>query len=317
MTQGGDVMVDLKKGASWLQEHGRAIDVAHWQYTQGGPKSALIGALSRYANSDGGFGHALEPDLRIADSSVIATTVGLQYLATCGADGEESLVRDAMHYLQETYHADMHTWPIVPSNVGDAPHAPWWEPSELSEYLLNPRAEIIGYMYLWPDYFDEKLREVLCQEVLNFVSVADKLEMHEVLVVDRLFNTPGFPRDHLATFAEKFHALARTSIETNPESWQQYGMTPLTLIKHPDHPLATTMRGAIEDNLRFLSETQEPDGSWGPVWNWMGHYPDAWAEAEKDARSILTSDALRVFSAFGNNAARGNYLYSIKSHRLP
>ena len=41
----------------------------------------LCSANSRFfQNDDGGFGHGLEPDLRLAGSSVIVTTVALQHL---------------------------------------------------------------------------------------------------------------------------------------------------------------------------------------------------------------------------------------------
>ena len=44
----------------------------------GGTAAEVITELARFQNADGGFGHGLEPDLRLAGSSVIATTVALQ-----------------------------------------------------------------------------------------------------------------------------------------------------------------------------------------------------------------------------------------------
>jgi hypothetical protein len=59
--------------------------------------------LAAFQNDDGGFGHGLEPDIRLTDSSVIATTVGLQILRRLGAPESHPLVTGAISYLLETY----------------------------------------------------------------------------------------------------------------------------------------------------------------------------------------------------------------------
>ena len=116
-------------------------------YVIRGEVEPLYDALTPYANKDGGFGQTLEPDARLADSSILAITVALQLLAMGGATAENSLVAKAMNYLARTMKSDVNAWQIVPENVGDAAHAPWWNFKDIGGNMINPRAEIVGYMY--------------------------------------------------------------------------------------------------------------------------------------------------------------------------
>ena len=121
-------------------------------YFEDGTVAAIFAALTAFQNADGGFGHGLESDLQLPDSSVLATSVGLQVLREFRAAQDHPLVRGAMEYLVQMFEFTGNVWPIIPSNTDDAPHAPWWTYSdntaeEWGGYLLNPRAEIVGYLW--------------------------------------------------------------------------------------------------------------------------------------------------------------------------
>ena len=62
----------------------------------------VLAALQHYQNSDGGFGHGLEADLRTRNSSVIATTVAMQILLSVDA-GSSTLPLDGLHFLINEY----------------------------------------------------------------------------------------------------------------------------------------------------------------------------------------------------------------------
>ena len=74
-------------------------------YLDDGSVEEVYTQLAQYANSDGGFGRALEPDLRTPESSVIATTIGLQTLRGLRTPETHPLVEGAMRYLLNTYDA--------------------------------------------------------------------------------------------------------------------------------------------------------------------------------------------------------------------
>jgi hypothetical protein len=58
-----------------------------------------------HENPDGGFGHALEPDLRTPASSALATSVAFQVLAEVGAPADHPLVLGGLAYLLASYEA--------------------------------------------------------------------------------------------------------------------------------------------------------------------------------------------------------------------
>lgn len=71
----------LARSRAFVDTAARPIDRALCALTLGDAATdpeAMADALARYANGDGGFGHALEPDFRLAESSLRATTVGLR-----------------------------------------------------------------------------------------------------------------------------------------------------------------------------------------------------------------------------------------------
>ncbi|MEJ2754005.1 MAG: hypothetical protein P8169_15225, partial [Chloroflexota bacterium] len=58
--------------------------------------------LAAFQNGDGGFGHALEPDVRTPTSSALATGIALRILAEIGAPPEHPMAQDAVGYLKKT-----------------------------------------------------------------------------------------------------------------------------------------------------------------------------------------------------------------------
>src|SRR5690349_7338849 len=68
--------VDRARGffAGW----GRELDRARFAYHfAGGSREALLEALGKYQNGDGGFGQGLEPDITAPDSQPFATELAL------------------------------------------------------------------------------------------------------------------------------------------------------------------------------------------------------------------------------------------------
>src|SRR5688572_15391098 len=118
---------NFQKAVNFIKQHGRPLEqamVAHM--FEDAHLDVVLDALAKYQNPDGGFGHALEPDVRTPDSSVIATTVALQNLRDLLVPEQHPLWRGAIRYLGATYDADKHLWWSVPADVSKAPHAPWW-----------------------------------------------------------------------------------------------------------------------------------------------------------------------------------------------
>jgi len=289
----------LERSLNWLADHGRGVDLARIKLLSG-----QIGAdefrstLTPYQNPDGGFGQALEPDVRMPDSSVLATVTAIQLLVLCDSPASDPLVRGAMGYLETVMNREADAWHFVPANVDKAAHAPWWDFKDISGYMLNPRAEIVGYMYRWPEFFEESLRDRLAHDIAARVDAANQLEMHDLLSVDRLLQTASFPEELHKPLFQVFKPLALAAIETSFEAWDNYGLSPLGVVREPGHPLAGDLAQAIELNLEYREERCEEDGSWTAPWTWYGRYDEEGPEAEPDIRSVVTADRIQSIIAF-------------------
>ena len=152
----------------FVLEHARPIDRAVFlNLFEDGAAEDVCDALRAFQNPDGGFGHGIEPDFRLPDSSATATTVALQYLRDREVTGEHELVVGAMGYLVSSFGPTIGGWAPVPERVADYPHAPWWKPGPSGPAAsLHLDAEVVGYLHEYrelvaSDFLATRTRAVL------------------------------------------------------------------------------------------------------------------------------------------------------------
>ncbi len=121
---------DLAKATDFIWRAARLLDRRRFDALfLGGPPEAVVEALEPYRNADGGFGNALEPDIRAPLSQPVPTWTALCILDETGGFGEwavEPLISRACDYLQSITTAEGGV-PFVLPSVRDYPRAPWWE----------------------------------------------------------------------------------------------------------------------------------------------------------------------------------------------
>lgn len=288
------------KAATFLTTQARPLDHARYDFHfEGGAAENVLTELAAYQNADGGFGHALEPDLHLPGSSVIATTVALQIAREVDTAADHPLVERACHYLRDTYDAQNAVWPIIPPNVDDAPHAPWWVyRGNVTDWLINPRAEIAGYICDYAKHFPREMCKTVTDAVVAHLMTLDSIEMHELLCVLRFAESAALPKGTRARIDNKLTALVRATVEHDPAQWNGYGLQPLDVAPTPASPFAELFGPLIEQNLAVLAAQQNTDGSWSPPWTWGDLYPDAWPQAQRDWMGVLTIKNLRILRAY-------------------
>lgn len=90
----------------YLLHHARPLEAARYRYHfEDGKAEVVLAALTVFRNEDGGFGKALEPDLRTPASSVLATSVAFQVLEEVGASADHPLVQGGLAYLPPNPHS--------------------------------------------------------------------------------------------------------------------------------------------------------------------------------------------------------------------
>jgi hypothetical protein len=263
--------------------------------------------LAPYQNADGGFGHALEPDLRTTASSAIATQHGLAILREAGATAAEPLVQRAIAYLLETLDRDLLRWEIVPPAVAEAPHAPWWTYGESAGsadgFQSNPRAALIGFLFEHQELAPAPLLDQLLAAQLAHLAeqvAGDGIEMHALACYIALAESPNLPVSARQTLTATLLTAVQGTVVTDPAQFGSYGLLPLDVAPTPDALLASTVaRSAVEAHLGYLVDTQQPDGAWPLPWSWAFVDAAAWAQAARDWEGYQIVQRLRSLAAYG------------------
>ncbi|HEY2056182.1 MAG TPA: hypothetical protein VGH14_19800 [Solirubrobacterales bacterium] len=126
--------IDLNAAEQFIYADARLLD-RHRLATllRGAPNAPVLDALRAYRNPDGGFGHALEPDVRGPRSEPASTLHALDILAEVGAV-DDPMVAEAADWIAGIALPDAGI-PFVLPGGDDFPHAPWMVPSPGGSFL--------------------------------------------------------------------------------------------------------------------------------------------------------------------------------------
>ncbi|MEJ2667859.1 MAG: hypothetical protein P8Z81_12305 [Deinococcales bacterium] len=292
----------FERAVRFLQEQARPLEAACFRHSFGeAPATSVVKALAAYQNGDGGYGRALEPDLRTPSSSALATSLALLRLAALGVGGKHPQVQAARAYLERSLDPQRWTWRIVPDDVGAYPHAPWWGQAGLEErfgrYLVNPRAALVAGLLHFEDTLDGDWLGQVAEDTVRAVETRE-LDMHELLAALALLEAPGLAVGSRARVRAACEQAAERLVATEPEAWAGYGLAPVQVAPRPDSPLHHLFAEVVHVNLDVLVAAQGEEGAWSPNWSW-GAYPDAWAEAQREWQGVLTLEALEALRAYG------------------
>ena len=263
----------------------------------GQPGSAVVDALRGYQNSDGGFGHGLEPDKRCPDSLPIDVEVAFQAMAAAGASDAGMVGRacDFLGQVAATAEAGGAV-PLALPVIESFPRAVHW-----SDWTyrpgLNPTAGLAGLLHQLAVNHPwlAQATDYCWRQLDSGARIADAHELSEVFVF--LEHVPDRER------ADKQRAaLADTLAEAEmfhlDPAADGYGLTPLSLAPEPGARARALFDDAlIEAHLDKLAGSQQPDGGWPISWE-----PPSEASV-LEWRGIVTVQALRTLTAYGRLAA--------------
>lgn len=137
----------IESGARVLERHRLAA------FLDDGPAGPVLTALAAYQNEDGGFGHALEPDVRCPGSQPAAALAALDVLTGINASHNTPMVTAVADWIATIAHPDGGIPTVLPSADGH-PRAPWMTPSPEAGFLtyaLAARMWQLGVRTAWLD----------------------------------------------------------------------------------------------------------------------------------------------------------------------
>ena len=256
----------LTAAESFVMRNARLLDRLRFgHHFRGESAEAVVAALRPYRNPDGGFGNALEPDLRGAGSQPVPVELALHILDE--VDGfADPMVAGACDYLLSIARPDGGVPWVLPS-VRDTPRGPWWQADDEPAGSLNPTAGIVGLLHkrhVAHPWVEGATR--FCRHGIDGVEELEPYQAHSILT----FLQYAPDRSWAARTFERLRPALLACIELDPHAEGEVHR-PLDFAPSP-HALARELFSdeVIERHLDALVEAQAEDGAWRVnflVWN--------------------------------------------------
>jgi hypothetical protein len=259
-------------------------------------------ALAAYLNADGGYGHALEPDLRGPVSQPLHTAHALRVLDSIGRCGGLRVERMCRYFTEVStrdgalpaVHPSQRAYPAAPFlPIVDNP------PSEL--LATGPVVGLLHRNQVWHAWLFRATD--FCWAVIDAIEKSHPYEIQAAIAF--LDGVPDSTRAQAA--ADRLGALVREQrlVALDPDRLDQQPVAPgyapgehhfaYDYARRPDS-LARRWFTDEEMNrsLRHLAAEQQQDGGWPITWQ-------EWAPGTAlESRPIVTIEALRTLRAHGH-----------------
>jgi hypothetical protein len=284
----------LARGREYVYRNARLLE--RYQFAclfDRGDADTVVRAAQAYQNEDGGFGNAIEPDMRGPHSQPLAVDMAFRILDSIGRLNGET-AGAALDWCHSVTAPDGGIPWVLPV-VAEYAHAPWWQPADPPEGSVGATGSIL-HMAL-----KNRIDHPLIPPCLDFLRsrLADPqeadLEFHMIRPAVEALALTGDDSD--GTLAEKAGALIRERgliAATEQAKDEPYAHTPLHWASRPDSAWRRLLSDEeIARDLDALTVRQEDDGSWP-----LG-FPLTSPAAEFEWRGAFTIRALVTLQAFG------------------
>jgi hypothetical protein len=264
--------LNVAAAESFMATHARVLERRRFELLRGKAQPAGVhAALAACRNPDGGYGWALEPDLRVAESQPVGAMLALEALAeTAPASTPPDL--ELLEWLAAITLPDGGLPFVLPlsSPVGSARHWVDGDPTASSlqmtsqvvanaQLLGRAQPAVAGHPWL-------ATATAFCLAAIR--DITDEPHAYELMFALRFVDAlgPDEPggRDALRTLGRFVPASGAMPVQGGgPDE----ALHPLDLAPYPDSPARQLFtREAIAADLDRLSSLQKPDGGWSVEW---------------------------------------------------
>ncbi|MYS39040.1 hypothetical protein K388_06593 [Streptomyces sp. KhCrAH-43] len=265
-------------------------------------------ALTAYANEDGGYGHALEPDLRGPVSQPLHTAHALSVLDSIGRCGGLRVER-ICRYLTAVSTREGALPALLPTQRG-YPAAPFIPVVDDPPAELLATGPVVGLLHrnaVWHAWLFRATD--FCWSAVDALDVSHPYEIEAAVAF--LDGVPDRPRAEEA--AERLGRLVREQrlAVLDPERRAEYPVAagyapgeqhfPYDYARTPESLARRWFTDAeMERALDHLAAAQEEDGGWPVTWR-------QWAPGTAlEGRPLVTLRALETLRAHGRALSRGD-----------
>ena len=292
----------------WITRNARPLEHALWRYHfENGTKEAVLAILSDYQNSDGGFGHALEPDNWNPESTPVSTEFATSILRQIDFfDPSRPLIQGICRYLEHTaYQSDSGWFFAIPSN-NSHPHAAWWDynPQTNAANYIGITAFLSGFLLRYGDRQSALYHQALGyikKLIARFAESTDFGEMGIRGYCDLLedIEVAGLSDEFdCRILREKLPVLIQPII--HDEAYRHMGNA-LGVVPSPGSRFYAENRREVEEALDELVNERPTGGVWPIPWEWYNgdQYRKEFAVAENWWKSSKAIEKLLLLRRFG------------------
>lgn len=254
----------------------------------------IIEELRKYQNKDGGFGHGLEPDVQMPNSSVLATNVAVYTLDRVKRiELKEDMIQGIVSYYESVYNKEKNRFFMVDDTVEKFPHAVWWNFKDLEKNFPygNPDPEVIGFLFENRRFLTKLNYSKLINDVVDFVMSDTFLEssMHTLLSVISFYRRVDDDVKNL--IHDRIHLLVTKELDSGLGKWEEYSLEPYKVYIIEPHFVNTHLESLGENLTQLISKINSLNVL--PNWNWY-QYDEVFEEVKYQWVGKMYFDMIRA-----------------------
>jgi len=256
--------MNFEKAANFIWKNGRLLERRLFEYFfLGGSKNSVLSAIKAYQNEDGGFGHALEPDLRTPESQPLYVEFALRTLYDAKIQDAE-LAANVCEYVSRVADLDEGIVTITASSR-NYPRAWHWNNPASEQASFDRLTSIVGLLN-WQGIKHPWLDKAI-EVCLHHIAATSYDDAHTIQNAFCLLESLPQTDEILKLYAKLADELYRARFFRLEAPPREYGLTPLDFAPVPDSYCRKIFSDkAIEDHLKVLDAQQEEDGGWPISW---------------------------------------------------
>jgi hypothetical protein len=250
-------MTDVTAAAAFMDTHARLLDRRRFDALTGAaPPDGVLAALAAYRNPDGGFGWALEPDLRSSASQPAGALHAFEVLAEAGV--ASPLAADLCDWL-ESVTLPGGGLPFALAGADSPGTAPWWAGADLNQPSLHITSAVCAYAHRVPQVADHPWLQRATEYCLRAIAaLAEPQGAHQLSFALQFLDAVGAAAEleRLARFLPPSGELAV------PGGLPDEKLRPLDHSPRPGPLRRHIAPKALERDLDRLAAEQRADGGW-------------------------------------------------------
>ncbi len=276
----------FEKAANFIWGNARLLEQAIFEYSFFNGSAERIRSILRcYQNEDGGFGHALEPDLRVPESHPLFVEFGLRTLYDCNIRDQEIAMK-ACDFLAR--HSDLAKGiAMVFSTIQHYPHADHMDSPGSQQPSMDRLVGLVG-LVSWHGISHPWLAGAV-PACTDYILAGQFTDAHTILTSFCLVESLAAQKPIEPLYEKLAADLLKADFFIPDAPITSYGLTPLVFAPSPTSFCRRIFTDAqIDAHLDDLLAKQQPDGGWPISWTPPGDMSRLEWRAQKTVSALTT-----------------------------